>query len=311
MGKSKIKQAILAAKLYYEDQKSQQEIAKQLTLSRPTVSRLLKYAKDEGFVQIKIIDPLANQDRLEKIICEKYHLDETHVVYSPSSNYADIISQLGKFTADYLGETIKEGDMLGISWGMTMHHVAIHMHQQATRGVQVIQLKGSITYSSVNTYANETLTEIAHAFNTIPLYLPLPVIFDNQETKELVEKDRHINHIMAMGREANVALFTVGTVRNEALLFKLGYFNDGEKYYLQTHAVGDICSRFFNEQGEIASESINKRTVGIALNDLRSKERSILVAGGQQKTKAIKGALQGHYANILITDQMTANQLVD
>lgn len=46
-----------AAKLYYEHQLSQQEISKKLGVSRPTVSRLLKQARETGIVKIEIIDP--------------------------------------------------------------------------------------------------------------------------------------------------------------------------------------------------------------------------------------------------------------
>ena len=56
-------------------------------------------------------------------------------------------------------------------------------------------------------------------------------------------------------------------------------------------------------------EDINNRTVGIDLEDLRHKEKSILVAGGR-KVDAIRAALIGKYANILVTDQFTAQALL-
>lgn len=65
-------------------------------------------------------------------------------------------------------------------------------------------------------------------------------------------------------------------------------------------SVGDICSRFFDGDGNISSEEINKRTIGIELEELKLKKRSILVAGGNRKIKAIDGALRGGYANVLI-----------
>lgn len=60
----------------------------------------------------------------------------------------------------------------------------------------------------------------------------------------------------------------------------------------------------------MCSEDINSRTVGIDLKDLRHKEKSILVAGGQRKVDAIRAALIGKYANILVTDQFTAQALL-
>lgn len=145
----------------------------------------------------------------------------------------------------------------------------------------------------------------------MPRYLPLPVVFDNADVKRMVEKDRHIERIIEMGKQANIALFTVGTVRDEALLFRLGYFNEEEKALLKKQAVGDICSRFFDAKGNICSSAINDRTIGVELEDLRLKERSILVAGGSRKVSSIHGALTGKYANVLIIDQHTARSLVN
>lgn len=61
MQHDKNKLAISAAKLYYQSGFSQAEIAKELQLSRPSVSRLLQYAKDMGFVRIEIFDPIEDQ----------------------------------------------------------------------------------------------------------------------------------------------------------------------------------------------------------------------------------------------------------
>ena len=116
-----------------------------------------------------------------------------------------------------------------------MYEIARKIVPQHVKGVEVVQLKGGISHSSVNTYANETIALFADAFQTTPRNLPLPVIFDNAVTKELVEQDRHIHHIIEMGKQANIAIFTVGTVRDEALLFRLGYFDKGETSLLKNN----------------------------------------------------------------------------
>lgn len=310
MEKEKQQLSIEVARLYYQSDFSQQEIATKLKISRPTVSRLLTYAKEKGFVQIKVTDPFADLETLGNKIKEKYNLLEAHVVFSPTAKYQIITEYISKFAAEYLESQVKNGDILGVSWGTTMYEIARKITPQQVKGVEVVQLKGSISHSDVNNYANETLALFAEGFQTTARNLPLPVVLDNVVAKELVEQDRHIHQIIEMGKKATIAMFTVGTVRDEALLFRLGYFNNQEVHFLKENAVGDICSRFFDKKGNISDKEINQRTIGIELADLRKKEQSILVAGGERKVEAINGALVGNYANVLIIDQFTAAELL-
>ncbi|AKN33426.1 RNA polymerase sigma70 [Clostridium carboxidivorans P7] len=311
MDSEKQQLSVEVARLYYQSDYSQQQIATQLGISRPTISRLLHYAKEKGYVKIDIIDPFADLDKLAYQLKEKYQLNDVHVVFSPKDDYISIREYISKEAAEYLEKIVKNGDIIGVSWGTTMYEVAKRLTKKNVKGVEIVQLKGGISHSKVNTYASETITLFAEAFETVPRYLPLPVIFDNAVVKQMVEEDRHIRSTMEMGRNANIAIFTVGTVRDEALLFHLGYLNEAEKSILKKKSVGDICSRFFDENGEICDEQINNRTIGISLEDLKQKEKSILVAGGTHKVKAIKGALKGRNANVLITDQYTAKKILD
>ena len=300
-----------AARLYYDSDFSQQEIANTLGISRPTVSRLLQQAKELGYVRIEIIDPLENNHDLAKELKKKYNLQSVEVCYSPIDDYSEVTQIITKKAADVLGDYVDDGDIVGVTWGTTMYHIAKKLEKKSVKGVEVIQLNGGISYSKTNTYASETVNMFAEAFNTIPRYLPLPVIFDNPQVKQMVESDRHIERLIELGKQSNIGIFTVGTVKKDALLFRVGYFNEEEEQNIQTYAVGDICSRFFDNKGQIYSNLLNSRTIGIELDELRNKEKSILVAGGEKKTDAIHGALVGKYANILITDQFTAKRLIE
>jgi len=302
--------SIKVARLYYTANMSQQDIAKKLGIARPTVSRLLQYAKDRGYVRISIVDPLEDLNTLSQELKIKYGLDEVFVSYSPLNEYHEIQKHISKKAADYLHEVVKDGDIIGVTWGTTMYSVARQLQPKSVKGVEVVQLKGGVSHSHVNTFATETVNLFAQAFQAAAMHLPLPVIFDNVTVKELVVEDRHIKRIIELGRQANIAIFTCGTVKEDALLFRLDYLTKEEQNMLRRIGVGDICSRFFDRNGKLCSEEINNRTVGIQLDDLREKEKSILVAGGERKIDAIRGALTGHYANILITDQFTAQALL-
>ncbi|WP_137626317.1 sugar-binding transcriptional regulator [Lactiplantibacillus pingfangensis] len=306
----KIKTALKVCHLYYEDGLSQGEIASKLSISRPTISRLLQFARDHGLLKIEIMDPLKDLDVLAAQLEKKYHLKKVILIFDATNDLEAINPKIGVAAADYLETIVKDGDSIGISWGETLESVANHLHPSKTNNVSVVQLKGSVSGSEMNNFANDIINKFSNAFHTDAVNLPLPVIFDNATTKQVVMQDRFINDIIQKGINTNIALFTSGTVRDDAMLFNLGYLSNGEISRLQEQAVGDIVSRFLTATGEIANSGINDRTVGIPLSALHNKDYSILISGSSRKVASIRGALLGGYANVLITDSQTAAALL-
>ena len=308
---AKKNKVVEAAKLYYLLDYTQHEIAKKLGVSRPTVSRMLQTAKKEGIVQIKIIDMEENVGDLEAALEQKYKLKKAVVAPVPQYDDHIIKTTLGLKAAEYLDTIVKDNDIIGVTWGTTMYHVAVELKKKEVNNIKIVQLKGGISHSETNTYVSEILYLFGKAFGTTPLHLPLPAIVDQVVVKQAMMEDRHIKKIIETGKEANIALFTCGPIKSESLLFKLGYFTAEDLEMLYSKAVGDICSRFFDQDGQICNNSLNERTLGIDLSELREKEYSILVAGGDQKVNSIHAALKGEFANVLVTDQYTARFILE
>lgn len=311
MERDKLSKVIEAAKLYYLLDYNQNEIAKILGVSRPTVSRFLQMAKSEGIVRINIMDPTEDVENLSSQLEKKFGLKKAIVASIPQYEDHIIKNYLGEKAAAYLHTVVKDSDIIGVTWGTTLYHVAIELKQKFVKDVKVVQLKGGVSHAETNTYASEILYLFGKAYHTTPNHLPLPAIVDHAVVKQAMEADRHIRRILELGKEANIALFTIGPVKKDSLLFQLGYFTDEDLKSLYPHAVGDICSRFFDKDGNVCNESLNERTLGINLEDLKRKEQSILIAGGPHKIEGIYGALKGKLANVLVTDQFTAQFLLD
>ena len=311
MYRDKDKLAINVAKLYYRSDYSQQKIAQELGVSRPSISRLLQYAKDKGYVNIQIVDPVEDMSHMEQRLKDKLHLKDVKIASSTINDEEEIKKYIGITAARYLDSIIKDGDIIGVGWGTTLYNMSQALVPKAIKGSQVVQLEGGVSHSEWNNYAREILESFAANFDTVAQYMPLPVIFDTKETKELVDKDRYIKRVLELGRHANIAIFSVGTVRPNALFFRLGYTGIEEQEKIQKSSVGDICSRFFDVEGRICNRDLDDRTVGITLSELRDKEFSIMISGGEAKINAIKAALKGRYANVLITDQFTGKALLE
>lgn len=308
--KHQIKQAVAISKLYYLEGATQAQIAKRLDLSRQTISRALQFARDHGIVNIQINDPLSDLDALRAQLKEKYRLSAVVVAEPAGNDSAAILEALGQATANYLPTVIRDNDIIGISWGQTLAAVARHLKPSDRKNVQVVYLKGTVANSTHNNFVVEVTKHFNACYHTQAQILPLPVIFDSRQVKEMVAHDRFINAILTTARQSTVDLFTVGTTAPDATLFELGYFSDQQIQKLQKTAVGDIISQFVDEQGQIADPQLTARTMALPLNCLKEKRQAILVAGGMRKYKAIRAALNGHYANVLITDLNVAQHLV-
>ncbi|WP_050613892.1 sugar-binding transcriptional regulator [Bacillus testis] len=307
----KSRKMVEAAKLYYLLDCSQMEVAKKLGVSRPTVSRLLQQAKEEGIVEIKINDPSENCRQLSDDIKEKFGLKEAIVVSVPMYDDEIVKQAIGKAAAAYLGSIVKDGDIIGTTWGTTMYQVATHLEHESVKDVKIVQLKGGVSHSQKKTYASETLHLFEKAFDATLYQLPLPAIVDHVVVKQAIEADRHIKRLLDMGKHANIAVYTVGVPRTDSLLFQLGYFTEEDEKLIADCAVGDIASRFFDKEGKICNDGLDARTIGIELEDLKTKEQSILVAGGLKKVDGICGAMNAKLANVLITDSYTAKILLN
>lgn len=302
-------QSLEAVKLYYQDGKAQQEVAKIMGLSRPTVAKLIQHATERGYVEIRINDPRNNHDMLVKAIREKYSLSEVRIV-SASQDYPNILSAIGQAGARMLESIITDGDALTIEWSNSIQAMAQALNHQPRKNIKVIQLRGSDTQISQGLNEASTIHLICQAFEAIGETLPLPAVFDNVHTKTLMEQEQHIRRILENARNSRIAIFTVGTTQPDNLLFRSGFFSTEEMDQLRRRSVGSICARFLDAEGRICLPDLNNRTTGISLPDLRHKEQRILIAGGLAKAPAIRVALQYGYANRLVTDAATAQLLL-
>ena len=77
----------------------------------------------------------------------------------------------------------------------------------------------------------------------------------------------------------------------------------------QRGAVGDLCGRFFDVQGRQCL--VEPGVIGIPLEQLKALDHVIGVAGGEEKVAAILGALRGGCLNVLVTDTVTAEAVLE
>jgi deoxyribonucleoside regulator len=137
------------AQLYYVRDLTQEQIAQRIGTSRSNISRMLKEARKQGMVEIKIHSPLRTVPGLQEELVSRLGLWECLVLAAPDRNSriveaTDTVTQGAALAARYLQENIAEGTTVGLGWGRSVHRVVHNRFFREKRGVTVVQLMGSI-----------------------------------------------------------------------------------------------------------------------------------------------------------------------
>lgn len=299
------------ATLYYKGGMNQQEIADRLGLSRQTTGRHLKRALDLGIVKIKIQSTLEYSAELEYQLEEAFHLSEVIVVTPPADTEEAIKEALGKAGAAFLQRRVQPNDIIGVAWSSTVLQCAVQLQRTESRNVTVVQLNGSMDRTSYSTRAEHIIEQIARAFDGKTASLVAPMTVDSYAIKNSLLSDSRIAATLELASRSQIALFGVGNVSEQSSLYKAGYVDAQMLERLKAAgAVGEICGRYYNNQGKICMAELDERTVAVELENLKTKRVSVSIAAGQQKVDAILGMVRGQYCNVLITSEDTARQLL-
>ncbi|WP_368388325.1 sugar-binding transcriptional regulator, partial [Schaalia turicensis] len=185
----KDEQAIDAVRLYFERGLSQAEVAAKMGISRPTVAKLLLRGREAGFVTVEIHDPRETSSVLGEQLAQRFGLVEARVVHGSGASEREILDDLGRVGAGLVESLVEDGMSVGVSWGRTMNAIASRLRRTLRRDVEIVQLKGGSSHSSEVTNDFEVMRAFCETFNAIPRYLPLPVIFEDVRTLEIVRSD--------------------------------------------------------------------------------------------------------------------------
>ncbi len=301
------------AKMYFEWNLTQAEIARRLSLSQATVSRLLNRARSEDIVRISIQIPIGVNADLDETLIQKFHLRDAIVVDCMASDESQIMRDIGAAAAFYVETTIKDKEIVGISsWSSTLLALVDSMHQVSGKtGIKVVQILGGVGKPTAEVHATRLTGRLAGLVNGEAVYLPAPGIVGTEAALQVMLAEPYVQEAMHLFDQVSLALVGIGAVEPSNLLDLSGNVVplEEQKLLRGQGAVGDILLRYFDENGSPVDGTINRRVVSMSLEQLSKIERSVAVAGGARKYAAILAALRGKYINVLITDVETAQKL--
>lgn len=303
-------EVLWAAWLYYEQGQKQEQIADQLGISRASVFNLLQKARDEGIVKISI-DPsrIARAD-LSQALCEATGLAECYILPSPADP-ADLYDEIGHLGARVLEARLSAEDTIGVAWGRTVLSLSHHLQSMPRPSVTVAQITGSAaaTFDFSPVLCTSTIAErlAARCVN-----LHAPGVVSSAHVKDILMAEPEIRHHFELLRDCTKTIFGVTQLTGETLLVQASFMSEAELAgYRDLGAVGFAAGYFFNAEGHIVRNAFDARHITMDLEDLLDVPERICVGAGAEKIGAIAGMLKARLATILITDEATAQSLLD
>jgi deoxyribonucleoside regulator len=295
--------------MYYVEGLTQNEIADRLGIGRVTVVRNINEALKQREVKIWITGHVAECLDLETQLKEKFNLLEAVVVPEPA-NPANTAKVIGNAAGMYITDHLTDNFCLGVGWGATLYASLQTLSPRELTGVEVVSLLGGIVQARRFNPA-EFAWQFANTVGANCYLLAAPAIVDSAETRRTLIERCGLDDVLNRSDRMDMALLSVGTMSPESTSFRFGFFSEEERLSLvKAGAVGDMLYNFYDIKGRLVDHPINGRVMSMPVERLKRVPKRVMISGGVEKVDALLGSIKLVDANVLITDELTARQLV-
>lgn len=306
----KLDDAARAGWLYYVGGKTQEEIAQSLNVSRQTAQRMVALSVSEGLIKVRLEHPIARCMDLKKDLAERFQLEECIVV---PSGVGDQNSTLGlaQSGAGEIERHLKstESKVLAVGTGRVLKACVEELGNLSCEQHKIVALLGNMA-SDGSASPYNVVVQMAEHVNAKHYPMPLPVMPESEEEKLKLHSQKIVEYNMRMAENADVTFVGIGNFAINSPLHLDGFVSSEEVHeLLEKGAVGEVIGWVFNQEGVLLDCDLNKRVASAKLH--ASPDKLIYgIAAGEEKVDAIYGALSSSLINCLITNEYTAERLL-
>jgi DNA-binding transcriptional regulator LsrR (DeoR family) len=291
----------MVAKLHYEADLSQVEIARKIGVSTASVSRLLQKARDIGIVKIEVLDLVSLEEMTVELI-EALGLKRAAVIEAPSMGVLGALAApVEAFIRD---EGFQSGSVIGIGWGRAVREVLV-AGLSPVPGVRAVALNGGMPQSAPHFQINEFVRQAAEQFGGSAHFLHAPYL-SSSELRGAFLNDPSTRETIRLWERLDCVLLGVG----------IPHFSPDAKDVTRPEqaiegAVGDVIRHYFDFHGTVLPWEGEQRMLAASVNQLRRTKLKIGLAVAVEKAAAIIGAVRSGMINALATDRSTAQAILD
>ena len=306
--------AYAAAHLYYEKGFNQEEVARRMEVSRPTVSKLLALASKEGVVHISVRRPGQRDVGLQTALADALGLRFTAVVPRTTGGARVREILLAQGTWELLREslpTLSKVEYMGLGWGRAMLAFVEALEQRGDiflgGTAEVVPLIGGSGQSLEIFQINEIVRRAAIALGATARLLPAPALVKNERLRAALLTEASTRPVVEAWRKLDIAIVGIGRRLDPSYL--ADYLQDEPLQHepLLRWSVSDVCSHYFAADGTALGEEHDARLIAASRDEFERIPLTIGVAGGPEKVSGIVGAARARLINALVTDEGTEN----
>lgn len=302
--------AIRAAWLHHAGGLTQAAVGKELGVPSVKAHRLIARAVQDGAVKIIIDGEIAECLALEGALKDRFGLDFCEVAPDLGEDGAPLraVSMVG---ASFLRRMIEHGGYrcVGIGHGRTLAATVNAMPRIDSRGVAFVSLLGGLTRNYSAT-PHDVMLRLSEKTGATVYVMPVPFFANTVEDREVLLNQRGVSAVFRMAADAELKLVGIGTTEADASLVSSGMIESDEiREVIARGGVGEILGHFFDDAGRRVETPLTARTLSVSLEEPR-RTRIVAIAGGKEKTGAIRSVLMSGALSGLITDERTALALI-
>ncbi|HET9597917.1 MAG TPA: sugar-binding domain-containing protein [Anaeromyxobacteraceae bacterium] len=304
---------VKVAQMYYLDGLKQEQIAKQVGISRSLISMILTEARERGIVEITIRDPLLNHDQLSRRLAAFYPKTTFTVVPTSSRDHDALRKLVAQRAADLLARSLGEGGVLGLAWGRTCFELVHAFRPKDRIDASVVPLIGGSFQTAPYFQINELVRVLADRMGGTPYFIHAPALVSDRKERDLYLASSAVQPVRQKWRAMDVLVTGIGALPPGGDPERENYIGEDRAFrqMARNGAVGDICARYFDRDGKFILDENYERVVGAPIEDLKKARTAICMASGPEKAEAIVGALRTGVVKNLVLDEPTAEAALE
>ncbi len=279
------------ARRYYLDNQKQSDIAKEMGISRPMVSRMLSEARALGVVEITVHEPDSQADGLFRRVCRLHSLKGGRVIEDAGDDRLTN-RRLSQGAAELLQDL--KTCRLGVGWGYFVGQLVTWLEEnpRPESSVQEIcPLVGNAGFPIRNYHSNENVRLLAQYLDAGPHFLYLPALPESLDEKQVLCSTELYHQICRVWEQMDTALVNISNYPSTPDFASVARYGNRLQ---EQHACGRLLAYYYNEKGNIIC-SEQDFAIQIPRELLKRCTNVVGVCSANTSVRALRGALHSGY----------------